>query len=726
MFAGYSWLLATIGCVAVAHLVGGIAAQRQWSGGLTALAHVLVGFVVTLWIVVPDGTWAGIPTASGIADWFHLLSRSVRVLRTAVVPVAPAGAALLLALVALWAAGAASQWSASRLDGVLGAMVPQLALFIAIGALGKGAYLGVAALWSAAAAVFLLCAHLERLGHARTWFQARAVHRSRLAAGGAGAVALAVVAGVIVGPHLPGSGADPLVNYRGLGRGQGGSPGTITAISPLVDIGARLNQSPAVEMFVVQSDEPARWRTVALDQFDGVTFTLSALTGGSLIDPAPEGAFTSTIEQRYRLTGLQDVFVPAAYRASQVSGDLPGLQKVAASATLVVPKNVRLSGRTYTVISNVPQPNAQQLQSSRPVTEPPTADVARALELPEGFSPEVTRLAETITRTAVTPYDKALALQNYLRSNIFTYDQTIKAYGKRDAIARFLFTTRRGFCQQFAGSFAAMARAVGLPTRVAVGFLSGKKEADGYHVTTKDAHAWPEVYFQGLGWIMFEPTPSRADDTSISNYTLTGKPRDTPATTTTTEPRTTSSSPTATGPRKTARDDAPGLTVKAPSSGSGGPGGGVIVALAAVVIVGGLLLFGDTMVRAVRRFRRRRVVGARARVLSAWAEALDDLARHDIVRSPSRTPVEFAMRDAPALGAGAGAPALTRLARLTTAALYSPEPPGDAEGDEAWEAAAIVHAALADRPTARRRRFGRRPGRKPRRPWQGIPGTLPG
>src|SRR5205085_850666 len=97
--------------VLLPHALGTLATHRQWAGPRTAGAHLVVCFLVTLWIVVPDGTVAGIPTASGIGDWLHALSRAIHVLRTAVVPVPPAGAALLLALVALWAAAAASQWS---------------------------------------------------------------------------------------------------------------------------------------------------------------------------------------------------------------------------------------------------------------------------------------------------------------------------------------------------------------------------------------------------------------------------------------------------------------------------------------------------------------------------------------------------------------------------------------------------------------------------------------
>src|SRR5205807_8236081 len=88
-----------------------------------------------------------------------------------------------------------------------------------------------------------------------------------------------------------------------------------------------------------------------------------------------------------------------------------------------------------------------------------------------------------------------------------------------DALQRFLFVTKRGYCEQFAGSFAAMARAINLPSRVAVGFTPGQQVAgDSYRVLNRHAHAWPEVYLSGYGWVAFEPTPGRgsADDQSYT------------------------------------------------------------------------------------------------------------------------------------------------------------------------------------------------------------------
>ena len=158
------------------------------------------------------------------------------------------------------------------------------------------------------------------------------------------------------------------------------------------------------------------------------------------------------------------------------------------------------------------------------------------LELPEDFPPDVRELARQQTANANGPYQQALALQDYLRNN-YTYDEAAPAGHSDDHLRYFLFRSKIGYCEQFAGSFAAMARSIGLPARVAVGFTPGAYDEafDVFHVTTKEAHAWPEVHINGLGWVAFEPTPGRFEP-NPTNYTGTYNPDANPilATTTTT------------------------------------------------------------------------------------------------------------------------------------------------------------------------------------------------
>jgi transglutaminase-like putative cysteine protease len=132
----------------------------------------------------------------------------------------------------------------------------------------------------------------------------------------------------------------------------------------------------------------------------------------------------------------------------------------------------------------------------------------RYLQLPEGFSPKIQALAREITEKAQTPYDKVAAITNYLRREI-EYTPTIPPpRSGQDPLEYFLLDIKRGFCNYYASAEVLMLRSVGVPARMAVGFAEGKPDLSGnnFTVVQRDAHAWPEVYFQGIGWVEFEPT----------------------------------------------------------------------------------------------------------------------------------------------------------------------------------------------------------------------------
>jgi transglutaminase-like putative cysteine protease len=173
--------------------------------------------------------------------------------------------------------------------------------------------------------------------------------------------------------------------------------------------------------------------------------------------------------------------------------------------TLVGAQNQNAGGLTYTVDSEALKPTIDQLRAAG---QPPS-DIARTyLSLPKNFPPVIVADARQVTAKATTPYDKAVALQNWFTTTGgFTYDTTVKDDTSSNAMVDFL-RNRKGFCVHFAGTMAAMARSLGIPARVAIGFTPGEQQADGsWKVGTKNAHAWPELYFSGVGWLRFEPTP---------------------------------------------------------------------------------------------------------------------------------------------------------------------------------------------------------------------------
>lgn len=145
-----------------------------------------------------------------------------------------------------------------------------------------------------------------------------------------------------------------------------------------------------------------------------------------------------------------------------------------------------------------------------------TSDVGIAdelLDLPSGLPPLVSDLAFGVTADAPTRFEKAVALQNWFREEGgFTYSleqaQTGNGVDELEAFLRQGDGGRTGYCEQFAASMAVMARVLEIPSRVAVGFLEPREVGpDTYEFSSYDLHAWPELYFPGAGWVLFDPTP---------------------------------------------------------------------------------------------------------------------------------------------------------------------------------------------------------------------------
>jgi len=175
----------------------------------------------------------------------------------------------------------------------------------------------------------------------------------------------------------------------------------------------------------------------------------------------------------------------------------------------------------YTAQSVDVTPKADDL-STAGVGVPPDADITRAI--PKDLPQPLVNISRQVTATAESPAEKAAAIQEYLRSGAFTYSTEPAPGSGYKALENFLFTDQKGYCEQFAGAMAMMARIVGIPSRVAVGFLPGVRRGDTWDVTIHNMHAWPELFFAGYGWVRYEPTPASVTGTAPS-WTLPGDNR---------------------------------------------------------------------------------------------------------------------------------------------------------------------------------------------------------
>lgn len=351
-----------------------------------------------------------------------------------------------------------------------------------------------------------------------------------------------------------------------------------------------------------------------------------------------------------------------------------------------------------------------------------------------GVDTRIAELAATIVEGATTPADQAAELQAFFRDrDEFRYDLGVSS-SSEDSLSEFLFDDRAGYCQHFASAMAVMARELGIPARVAVGFLTPEAVAPGrWELSAHDLHAWPELYFPGVGWVRYEPTPGQrasatpgysAPDPSGPGAT-TGPDDPTPTSRPTTSAptgRPTTAPPTSTAPAdggsgSEARDDAAGtdpLVV----------GGGAAAGLGVLLLLVGLV--------APRRIRTRQRHRRRSRgVEGAWDELRATLVDHRVPWPQDRSPADTARalvedweadlsRDAAGTGTAAGpAPdgsALAPLERLVTRlelARYAPPTAGSSAvgtgggpDDEAWvDARTFADARTAGRGGARRARW---------------------
>ena len=408
-------------------------------------------------------------------------------------------------------------------------------------------------------------------------------------------------------------------------------------------------------------------------------------------------------EARVQSLGLQVPWLPLFADPAEV--DVEGYWVLDRPSRVVFSARTDTLLRTWTQQVDRPVPTAGQLRAAAADPLAGLEDPGRALGLPD-VGPQVQELADRLVGGAATPFDAALAVQDHLRSEPFTYSLDPPQGNGEDALEDFLLRTRSGYCEQYAASMAVLLRAGGVPARVAVGFkLGGRTEDGAYEVTTRQAHAWPEVYLPGSGWLQFEPTPSSGGGISTPAYAESATGGDTPDSGT---PDTDTATAGATG--------TDGLTAPAGGPDAGAPPprdedpaagpdigddrpGAVASAADAARALGVVLLVGALVAApwAVRRLRQARRVGAadpRARVHGAWRE-VEAAALDTGVRLPVSAGVRTAAELVATAGAGLGATgAVRRLAALEERARYSPGSPVDDEVDQVAEDVARVRQAL--------------------------------
>jgi transglutaminase-like putative cysteine protease len=672
VFSDGGWMIPVALAVIGAH--GVEAVTRRWSWPQAALAHAGALFMLVVWVAGGEG----FPTPDTPTRLGEAVARSVDALRSSVVPAPSTPELLLWAVAGMWGCAAVADGLAHRRRAGLLAVVPLVLVYAVVAALGTDRFrLATSFAFVAAVCLFVAIERVEALpaGRARTgrpWAPA-----SRPAVAGAVSALVVATIAVATAPVVPGGASAPIIDLRALGEGFDLSR---VAVNPLVDVKPYLSSPPVTELFTVRSAVPAYWRLTALERFDGRLWSPLPVTRKASLELEEEAPAVPPVAQEFHLEALDSAWLPAAYRAVRLEARGGKLERGS-----VVTRRGSRAVKRYRVESSIGRYGPAELAGVEANLD---TRLDRQRELPPTFPVSVRNLAREIVGYSRTPYGQARVLQDYFRSGLFTYSTSAPAGHSGAHLEHFLFRSRTGYCEQFAAAFAAMARSLGMPARVAVGFTPGTYDpgAGVWRVTTKEAHAWPEVYFTGFGWAAFEPTPERYEP-SPGNHTGTYR------------------APVVAAPGQSTPASAPlptpaAAAVRSPRGGSegdqgplsrGGSGGGVSLRGMAFVLVPWLLLFVPPLLKARRR-RGRQAGRAGERVAAAWWEALDRLAEAGLRPRAPETPLEFARRAA-AVRPAAG-PSLRRLAVLMSRSAYGARVPEEADGSNAWAATAQLSRAL--------------------------------
>lgn len=665
------------------------------------------GMLLMAWTVAPHTTELGFPTVSTVQLLGERLSDGFGAIRTADVPIGPHNGIVLVSALGVFIAAIAADWVAFRARAVLSACIPAATLFTLTAALGtERSQTPLTIAFAAAALTFVLAHAPAHAGEEYSWFASDTRERGPGAVLRAGLplVVVAALLAPVLGPRLPEARSAGLVE---LAPGAGG-PKTRVTVSPLVDIRDRLTQSPPIDVFTVTASRPAYWRMAALEAFDGDIWKSEANYERADDDlPADTAAPVHTLVQDYAISNLSQFWLPAAYRPSTI--DLGGARVNPESLTLLTDQPTS-DGLRYRVESSVPTYGPGDLNGE---TGRVPDDVRPFLLLPLTFPGVVAGLAADVTAGHRTVYEKSLALQNFFRQE-FAYSEEVPPGHSGSRLVDFLFTARTGFCEQFAASFAAMARSLGIPARVAVGFTPGALDPGGttFRVTTENAHAWPEVYIDPYGWVAFEPTPTRFNP-SPSDHTGTFNAE-------------AQQSPQPPDPAATATTVAPGsgdlVAENTPPPRSETTGGGGRsdegsawprrILIGAVTVLALLILAAAAVFEMTRRARRKKLetLDEAGSILMAWDDVIEHCKLDGIALAPTLTPAEAAR--VAASREPEAADALDGLSRLVDMAAYAPGEPDGRDVATAWIAARqVVEVLERDDTTGRklRRRLLARP-----------------
>lgn len=343
---------------------------------------------------------------------------------------------------------------------------------------------------------------------------------------GAAPAAVAVTGGAVLAALLLGA----TVTVVGTGRAGGphtGAPARGIGLSPFTALRGQLDSAEVVSLFRITGLQQQTYlRALTLSRFTPKVGwqqqppepVVPAGSERSERLPLPAGVSTPphglAFQARIEPINYVDNWLPTFGYPLALDGVGPEWNYDPDALTIFSDRRQRAAA--YTEFGVLPQPDPQQLRAAGPPGSPPFHPTDPRFLDTGGVDPRVAQLAARVTAGAHTTFDAVVTLnQWFTQPGNFRYDVATAPGNGTDALVDFLFTGRRGYCEQFASAMAIMLRTLQVPARVAIGFAPGTPAGNTRLITTKDAHAWVEVWFPGAGWLPFDPTP-RADIRAVT------------------------------------------------------------------------------------------------------------------------------------------------------------------------------------------------------------------
>ncbi len=477
--------------------------------------------------------------------------------------------------------------------------------------------------------------------------------------------------------------------------------GKPSGVNPVLNLGVNLRDRLGLTTvtYYTDSPDPLYLRTAVIsdltaDRWEPTDVTVPRDTSTGVLAPTererlagllPDAATKRLVHTRVVTGNYQSPWLPMPRDATSVSGLAETWGYYGGTQTMFSDEKAASMDLDYTVTSQVPVIDAAALEASSRAL----ANGLGAINLPSAYTDLPSQLpaiiedtARKITRSAgaTTAYEEAVALQEELRSPDYSYSEQTplqQGYdGNGIGVVEAFLQKKSGYCTHFSSAMALMARSLGIPSRIVVGYAPGRtngatalgtdgKQWSGYELSARSAHAWPELFFPGLGWVPFEPTPGRGTTPAYASDSPVGGPAATPSSND--EPNRTTR-PEATTPSESASPSA----VAAPGTATNDAGNPLVPVLITVALVVAAL-FGPLGLRRGARARRlRRIHGSgdwREGPRAAWTELLALGRDYGWAQRPSETDAGYAARLAGHLPDAA--PALDRVREAFERATYS-------------------------------------------------------